>query len=574
MESIKKFDFIADKFSLNFEGKHQNSTFLGGILTLIGVLFSGLAIAAFGRDMFLKEHPQTNKDTIINLNGRQILKKDYFLFHLNYKSYDGNKYPMPDDWDRYYNVYLSQSDYDLAHLDIGETYSNNTYYEPVVCTEDRVKQEMQDLFLFDLKYYLCPPDNFPNEMEGTNGDMTHAFVGINVEICVNTTENGNKCYPDEYIREAFPEPRLMVYFEDYYLDGFDYESPGKSYVRSLNYVGSNYYFTHVIYFIKPVEYFTDIGWILEDYEQKNFLQTDYAETTSNPDPNTPKIFFFMFDLTKMKDVYKRYYLKIQGAIALIGGFIKGFYIFLTLFNSLISFPNIVEKFALKVLENNQKHHPKLLKEDENNLDKMKSFVSLFKNPVSSNVMALEQNSINSNFMNLSKVNNKLDFSNNLKKSTEVLRNTNIEGEVINPNNLVEKIKSNLLLKENINIKDNSICKLAIEYKRFSFCEKILRYLPCKSSSLIAKDKIYKIFLENYFKVISMENIIEVVSSFKLLERFKTLESLVLEEHQSHLLSYMNTPDYEFKLTLDNAVQKVVREQEIDKINKMLIKRLS
>lgn len=51
--------------------------------------------------------------------------------------------------------------------------------------------------------YYCPPPDFKWDLEGTYGSKKYLSWDIHIRKCVNTTENGNKCYSDQRINEVY-----------------------------------------------------------------------------------------------------------------------------------------------------------------------------------------------------------------------------------------------------------------------------------------------------------------------------------------------------------------------------------
>ena len=149
---------------------------------------------------------------------------------------------------------------------------------------------------------------------------------VQAEICKNTTANSNNCYSSDYIRKSLPSIFNFQYIMfDSYMDGYNYTEPE---IRVINAglakinINSN---TRLFIWFKNIQYHTDTGWIFEDLRSQNYTGVDRIYSEVYPTTNTTTFFSHIISLSAFTDIYTRRYLKIQDAIARIGGFISCFY---------------------------------------------------------------------------------------------------------------------------------------------------------------------------------------------------------------------------------------------------------
>jgi len=136
----------------------------------------------------------------------------------------------------------------------------------------------------------------------------------------------------------------------------------RSFSQLANYVMEEYksninnnLFKNIEFNLKKIEYFTDKGLILEDFEITSYSQllkiTEFSDNKISNIENTNKylnpLFNFKIKSNKIKDIYYRKYYKIQNLIAELGGLMKSFFII---------------AYILNYFNNNAKYYEKMIDE--------------------------------------------------------------------------------------------------------------------------------------------------------------------------------------------------------------------
>lgn len=192
------------------------------------------------------------------------------------------------------------------------------------------------------QYYCIPNGKLNASLFGSFLDTVkpNAFLTIKVSKCFNDKNKTNifpevSCKNKTEIDRNFNLIYVNVLYLDYDIYHLDVDNPARVVLRSETYPLSSSVFHSYHMRKKIVNYKTDYGFLFYNIHIQNFFQYDTLTTTTDLRVNSSQLEVFgtlIFSLSKISDNYFRKYVKIQNAIANIGGVIEGLFL---LFSGLI-----------------------------------------------------------------------------------------------------------------------------------------------------------------------------------------------------------------------------------------------
>ena len=481
-------DIFGPELKLHIESNSKFNSKLGGIFSIIFFMLSGTFFFAFGRDIFEKKNPVILFNKVYKDNPQyEFNSSSIFLFTV----VDQSILPIAD-LDRNFHFYIQLIDSDPKRVDGPPTKLQNVDF--VKCDASRFQNLSYFLFVPIEKYY-CTPKNLTNILKGSYGIGKNNILRVQVDICKNTTQNGNFCFSPDYIRKNLPSVFNFQYIVfDSYMDGFNYTNPEYRIINSGIAKSNINSFTRLFIWLKNIEYYTDMGWIFQDIRSQFYTSVERIYSEVYPTLNTTTFFSHIISLSTITETYSRQYTKIQDAIAKIGGFVSFLlYIFAT-FNKYLTYPDIVKIFfnSYYSLENKIKL-VNILKKDES--------ISMNINPTNLNLEERNMPRINVEF---STENPNVDLKLN--------ENTKINNYVITKE-LKEKIEK-------------------VYFDDFSIWDKIVQF-KCTLFSARHNQKMDKFvkYGKKFIEKMSLEHIIKINKKLDL------LCYLLLENHQIDLMKY-------------------------------------
>jgi hypothetical protein len=469
---IKMIDYLGFQPNLFIESSERYKTTLGGVMTIIMILLSILAFAAFGKDMLLKENPilyQYDKFSVENeINFNEIP----FLIGL---MKDGGF--SIQNISRKLEVRMLYTITDASNIETPTQFIN---YPLVPCsTTNLFKINLMDIkkkLIGDPANFFCMPDGLNLTWFGQFGNPNFRIGELYVNQCVNSTLNNNTCLPTEDIQNDLIVFYAQYIFMDRFYDMTNFQTPITSYWRSDILQLGGYSSRMDLYTTRVLNLKSDEGLILESNNiQKTSQFNSKIALAMGYNPN---YFLQIFtDISNISTVLGRKYAKIQTVMANTGGFIKFVMLIMVSFNNYITRFLFIEKIYLKsYMKYNQFYSEKRMSIKKINNTENKTY---------------------------------LQFNNFIPASpTDVRKNSFLQ------NKKIEKTNSNPILKEkpNKNNKDKIYVKNRRKYKN----------LTC-SSFLVCKKKQFNNlnFLDQNYKF-QMDSI----KLFYLFKKFNLTEKLI------------------------------------------------
>ena len=346
---ISKCDYLAHKvnFTFNEKGEEGYKTFIGGLISIISIIFSMTCILFFIIKLLKRDDINVIHSTIINQHiNLTYSHKLPFLLRLT----DTNSEPYNEDEKLYY---ITASIWYGGTNDSNLSYSAKQYSVSLNVSKCDINKhftnEYKNYFknIIDLNTYYClEPRNSSQTIYGIYGNRyPFSYYSLTLRYCKNSTENNNSCYSVEKIENTLDYTFLDVLFIDYTINSFKKNNENELFIRKERYELSSILFKRIWIYFENVKYFVDQGYIFEKQKKIEF-HNFYAVKT---DYNIIKHAFFC-TLTILNNsqssVYKKYYTKIQDYLATIGGLVK----VISLISSLLNYYNSRNSYYLKLIK--------------------------------------------------------------------------------------------------------------------------------------------------------------------------------------------------------------------------------
>ena len=191
-----------------------------------------------------------------------------------------------------------------------------------------------------LNYYLCLPVNsvnltlYGNYADGLN---PNSFLIFQIAKCFNNNNTDLfpevKCFNRTTIDNNFNNVYLNMLFLDYDIDHKNSKNPGNIILRSETYPLSTTVYNRYFIRKKIVQYISDFGFLFSSIQNNVFFQDDSLNLNTDLRVNSSPIGLFgqvNISLSKKTDNYYRSYIKLQSALANIGGIVEGIFVIFSL----------------------------------------------------------------------------------------------------------------------------------------------------------------------------------------------------------------------------------------------------
>lgn len=326
---VEQFDYLSTeaKLTLNYQGKVQMKTFLGGIISLISIFFSiGLSIYFFIQ--FLTKNNKTlissrEYSHFVNLTGSHQLP---FLFRLS--DLDNKPYKNPE---KIYTIglkYWYRGKAELLKIDEQE----NKDIKIEKCDINKHFGEYKELFtnLSDLNTFFCPILREDNEtIYGLYGSSKpFSYYQFYIHKCMNDSSNNNGCEKINIIDSILSNTYLDIRTVDYSINSLNSNNVKKATVRADRHmISSTAVYKRIWMYLDWIEYVTDNGLFFENdnieyFHQVNSMRYDVDLLDYNLSM-LPGTFLSVTILSTGQVIkYNRHFLKLQEYLANVGGITK------------------------------------------------------------------------------------------------------------------------------------------------------------------------------------------------------------------------------------------------------------
>lgn len=508
---LSKFDYLGP--SLNFKiQKHSNfKTMFGGFASIIFIFVAIFAFLGFGRDIFEKKQPNVNFNRIFD-NDIPItnLTKNSIIFSF-YDQYSDE--PIPD-FDRRFEIYYDFLDF------TGEMSIEKNFRIPLnKCTKEELVK-YNGHYNRNPESYYCFPNNISLINVATQGYSS--LVRVQLDFCKNITNqnsllNKQNCIPKKETQKFLSSNRIQMeyIFNTYSIDTTNFTSPEKLLTFGLGVDTSVFSWTRLVILYKKIMVSTDTGFLISDWNENTITahESGIAESVYSPDTDT--VFSILIGNSPWKEIYSRRYIKVQDAIAMMGGFLNFSFFFLKIIVEYVQRPLLVEIFNNEFKFDLHSHTL------SNSDTEFKNTINIFK---SENVL---DNSVKKDKIE------KVQIYNKSLSKIKIFQSENILDNQVNCiNTLIQNLKSgdkntvsNLITKT---LKNNKSKNYSIQMKIF-----IRIFRICFSRSKFYKKHLilYYMLEKKMDKLISFENILKTFKNVKIMK--KTL----FEDYQNEIMKF-------------------------------------
>jgi hypothetical protein len=332
--SIANFLIYLDIFGFEFNfltnGREKNRTISGALLTIFYSLIVVLLFVQFGVDLYERKNPKVSTNLEIAPYTPVQLSNKNFTFA--YRIEDVNGKFFLDETVAFPKFYFLS--YELKNGLWVEKFVNEQANRR--CHDFPDYKEKEAYYGISLDSWYCV--NFDNYTWGGfwDGNFVNYFQ-VNIEQCINSTVNNNKCATQERIEKTFIHNRNSgnLFYSQLFLSAQpamdNYEQPLKtSLVNTYSMLNLKISKKKVQTF-KTTGLLQDVGWFWKDLRYEEVLELDNSDPdfTFKDQWDQAVVYGTYNYLGSKKQLYKRTYTKIQEVIANIGGFAKFSYTCIT-----------------------------------------------------------------------------------------------------------------------------------------------------------------------------------------------------------------------------------------------------
>lgn len=317
ISQLKEYDMFGREPCLYIGGKDFYGTGFGLLISIIAIIAMCVCSLYFIIEMFDTQNVSSftsvqnpSKPLAINFTS------DKFYFGLAIQD------PITYDFVLDETIYRIEASYKVAtRKEDGLLAWEETPVEIEPCVLDKFNSKYREIFEKRNVQKMYCVKNFNHTIEGTFLHDKYSFIMFDFYQCKNTTENNNKCKPQEDIDYYLNGTFIAIEFTDIALDQSNYTYPDSPIIgETYTTISKNFYREMHIY-LKEVLFRSDIGYVFSSIEEKEYIQLDYLHDMFTLQPKD-MFCSLTLKLSNRIDVYERKYIKFQTALANIGGIIK------------------------------------------------------------------------------------------------------------------------------------------------------------------------------------------------------------------------------------------------------------
>jgi len=186
------------------------------------------------------------------------------------------------------------------------------------------------------KYWCIPKGKYNLTLHGNWADSvnSNSYLLLKISKCFNTEDTylfptqicKNMTLIDSNLLQVF----LNIFYLDNDIDHNNYENPGQLISKSETFALSSTSYSSYYIKKKIVKYQTDSGFLFSNLRNENFFQEDTLSMITDLSVNKSPTGLFgniNISLSKKTDIFFRGYIKLQSALANIGGIVEGIFFF-------------------------------------------------------------------------------------------------------------------------------------------------------------------------------------------------------------------------------------------------------
>ena len=480
--NLLNFDIYAKRASFFYKNQEKIGSYFGLLLTILYVVFSIV--------LFIYYLIDTIKRTEMKVYDSSLYAQDMPVINLN-KDYFNFAFGLEDP--KTLNKFVNETIYipEVAYIDRykidGEFKTVTNKILPLEkCKQEEFGDNYQHLLLEgELNNSYCLKDfNYNLTFAGGFKYERMSYIRIKIFPCKNTTENNNKCQPQEILDEYMTSGYFSILLKDIGLNPSNYSYPTIPTLQDLYTTVDRRFYKNYILNFGLTQIQTDIGLFNEIIKDEKYIQfrKEFQTFTFREQKEYEEgkdIILIQIRLDDNILVQKRNYTKISEILSRIGGYMQLIYtIFLLIaisinkidselkiINSIFNFNFKQNKMVLKLKSLKtinsitlSKSHKKLILPFQNKLKSLKTFnfgnksnTNLILKNNASNLISSSININDNKCDNKKNKNNKLDITNSNIKSCEEPKS-----KTLNSKNFLYKSEENNSQKLNGHLVNDNI----------------------------------------------------------------------------------------------------------------------
>ncbi len=326
MTFLKEFDFFGLPYNFTLFNRPVYKTYLGGVMSVFTLVSFLLCFIYFTTDFYMRQNPRYINQIEYQPSFPFYNTSQEFVF-LAMRIEDDNANPI--EWKEYldvefvYNVLKTDSASPTTDLQ-----DQTKVLERINCNYIDFKK-MNIYSTRDYSSFSCV-DLRNLSLGGAWQAESIKYLSFKVSVCKNTTTNRCKSLDQIYKFFNNSEPKyLTLYTNSYSLDFSKFHNP-------LNIDEGLFYFTfsnsirkYVNFYYKEVNVYEDTGIVSPAITNYSILAVDRVENDNFHFVLTEDSTFIQGSLylTNKKEIFKIIYLKLQEALANVGGILNFIFIF-------------------------------------------------------------------------------------------------------------------------------------------------------------------------------------------------------------------------------------------------------
>ena len=461
-----------------------------------------------------------------------------------------------------YTNYVDESIYFLKLYDVEYIFLEDNSYIfkekeiPItLCSNYNIKVLPDYFGGLNLKQLYCA--NFSGYyLEGEYGQKKWRTLNFKFSKCRNFS-NYNNCLNQEAIDKYLQSGYVDIFMTDKMIVPKDFKNPTKIYGKNIfDSINGKEYMDYWIY-LKRLEVQTDEGIIFEQIAKTSVISFEKTSTMkySLLDETFLQV---ILRISINKEIYDRTYMKLQEALANVGGMVKIIFTIGEILNyitKIILYRNYILQFFnmdyFKAIKNNKKNIK------YNKLVTIPPLIITNKNLLNLNT---ENNIELRDYIQINNSNINLQFHNN----SSIIKNQSLQEllSIKNKNGIKKILNNNISKNENKNKNNQTIFYTDYNFKvnKNYLYNKVIRRKIRKYHSIldiILKKGCCKQIISSIKRFRKISFLFEISRYIKNINETNLLKNLIFDEKQKKLLSYIYHFDYVFEK------EKIIYDQIAD-----------
>lgn len=452
MKHFKRLDFVSEEIGFEVNDSRIYKTNTGAILSLILFISSFVIAIMTGSNVYKRNEPNVSVSSDFLIESKVYLQEHPFFFSVG--DTNGNQYKNYSKYLNFKASKMNSTNSEVQFMGLLNTPLHKCTMDDFSPFRGKINDEILEAYLE--MPMTCISFDKEAVIRNPYGSANMSFIDFSFCYC-----DGDDCAED--LDFVLKELYVSFYFMNAYVDSNDYNNPIKYYIDVINQRLSYGYLKRKFVRLLNNKFISDNGWLLENKETYDYMTLkDTYDEISNPSPSYPSDMYWMtIESPNIREIGKRYYVKIQDLFATVGGIINAILIIINiLFSDYLGFifKKDLAHYLIVSKKNNINNNNNIISNtiNTNNIIHQSSLklVSYKKTNCFSNVQDyysqnnLENKDFNSNFVEFNNNNNDNIGKNDIINK-DFIRNTNMHQFSSNNNYIISNNLEHIYNNERI-----------------------------------------------------------------------------------------------------------------------------